>query len=1140
MASTGHAAGDVVTTINRPAAGAIQVVEVPPGSNLKFNFATGDAKVIVLDVDLVLLFPDGGKVIIPGFAFDLVGSDSSEVTFLDKLLTSQQLLARVGEVKLMDDTGLQTVGSQGDTDGKKKGADSDEEKKEETPAAEPMPTPTPPAPAAPGAKLTGVADFDKPPEDAAEASPRKTTDAIASPPASGSPPAQANSNTSNDDGNVTAAKLIVSLYGVSGIKTSTLNSGGQEIRGAAAILPASTDKTYAVQQTPESITGTALGDVIYADDPAQMPAGTNVRLIDVEAILPGGGTADYAIVTNLPTGFAINNAVKDGDRWIVQLDSTRINHFQLELRYVLPTDGTVPDANGFLGSFALNVQLIVNSGGTPRIFTGSQTFMIGEVASQADVELLSQDGKSKIYVLNATPPGNVIDAGGGDDTVHAGSGHDTIDGGAGFNVISYEQSGSGVTVDLEHGTGTGGWAAGDVLTNFTSVIGSAFADTLIGSSGNNTFFGSGGADTIIGGGGIDTVDYSASTVGVDVDLSTGIGVGGLADGDRLTGIADLVGSATAANRLTGNTGVNVLTGGAAGDTIDGRGGLDVIRAGGGADTVVYRGGEASIAGDAGSDTLILTVGTAVDLAASDQTVGDGAAVTGFENVDAALLSTGITISGSVDVNTLVGSQGADTIDGAGGGDAISAGTGDDRVTYHGGETSIDGGIGVDTLVMLAEAAVDLTAADQTTGDVTVVSSFQNVDGSTLDSTQTLTVLGSSAANAITGGLGADTIDGGGGVDTISAGGGADTVAYRGTEASVDGGTGINTLQLKAAAVVDLAASADQTSGDAVTVVGFRNIDATALTDGATLTGDVLANTITGGAGADTIGGGGGADVIAAGAGDDAVKLEGNETSIDGGTGTDTLVLELSGAISAINLAGAGGADQTIGDTTTVTRFENVDGGALSAAQSVSISGSIFANSLIGGAGADTIDGAGGSDVVQGGDGDDRVSYYGTEISVEGGSGINELVLTRAITVDLGSADQTSGDLTAVSRFVDVDASTLGVSQAVALTGSSADNRLTGGGGADTIDGAGGSDVIAAGGGDDAVRYWGGEASIDGGTGINTLVLKAAVTVDLAAADQTVGDGAITTGFVDIDASGLTAAQSVSLTGSSGLNVILGG
>ena len=123
--------------------------------------------------------------------------------------------------------------------------------------------------------------------------------------------------------------------------------------------------------------------------------------------------------------------------------------------------------------------------------------------------------------------------------------------------------------------------------------------------------------------------------------------------------------------------------------------------------------------------------------------------------------------------------------------------------------------------------INLGRVDQTVGDAVTVSNFQNIDASALGAAQGITMIGSSSVNIITGGLGADTIDGAGGADVINAGGGDDIVVYRGSEVSIDGGSGSNTLQLRAATAVNLGNS-DQTSGDSVSVSNFQNVDASAL------------------------------------------------------------------------------------------------------------------------------------------------------------------------------------------------------------------------------------------------------------------------------------------------------------------------
>ena len=325
----------IVTSVHRPSPGAINVVEVPPGAHLKLDFATTDAKFAVLDVDLVLLFPDGGKIILPGYAFNLVGPDSSDAIFSDKTLTPQQLLASVDDLHLLNDNSSPILGSSANAQqNQNAGKDQGEAKDQTTEEAPPSP---PPQPAAPSAKYTGVADFDKPPEPPADRFLKKLPD-DAIPASSGSPPGSHHTadavatggstgttttdpGTGGGTGNVSAAHLDVILLGVSGDRVTALPSGGVQILGAASEIPATTDPTFSVQQQMRTIVGTAAADIIYAAGPDRMPSGTTERLIDVRVTFPDAGVvAKTATITNLPAGYAINNGTQSGSNWIVTLD----------------------------------------------------------------------------------------------------------------------------------------------------------------------------------------------------------------------------------------------------------------------------------------------------------------------------------------------------------------------------------------------------------------------------------------------------------------------------------------------------------------------------------------------------------------------------------------------------------------------------------------------------------------------------------------------------------------------------------------------------------------------------------------------------------------------------------------------------
>ena len=308
----------------------------------------------------------------------------------------------------------------------------------------------------------------------------------------------------------------------------------------------------------------------------------------------------------------------------------------------------------------------------------------------------------------------------------------------------------------------------------------------------------------------------------------------------------------------------------------------------------------------------------------------------------------------------------------------------------------------------------------------------------------------------------------------------------------------------------VAAGSDQTTGDTVSVINFESLDASALSTALTVTGTATANTITTGSGDDVIHGGGGADVIVAGAGNDSVDYNGSETSIDGGANTDTLVLKVAATVDLT------ASDQTTGDGVNVSHFENVDGSALSG--NLTITGTTSANAITTGSGDDTIHGGGGADVIVAGGGNDTVDYNGAETSINGGTGTNTLVLGVAATVDLSSADQTSGDSTNVSNFQNVDASA--VSTGLTLTGSGSANTITGGSGDDTINGNGGLDHLFGGSGDDLFLIDGSSLSlgtqIDGGSGTNT--------VNIAAGSGTITDSELLASLTNVQSIDFTASS----------------
>src|SRR6478735_4063521 len=68
--------------VERPPAGAVRIVEVND-KNVRFDFALTDAKIVVMDVDLVVILPDGARLILPGFALKLMDADAPPLHFTD-------------------------------------------------------------------------------------------------------------------------------------------------------------------------------------------------------------------------------------------------------------------------------------------------------------------------------------------------------------------------------------------------------------------------------------------------------------------------------------------------------------------------------------------------------------------------------------------------------------------------------------------------------------------------------------------------------------------------------------------------------------------------------------------------------------------------------------------------------------------------------------------------------------------------------------------------------------------------------------------------------------------------------------------------------------------------------------------------
>lgn len=60
--------------IEAPGKGEIRVVDVQNADEIAFNFDLKAVRISAIDVDLVIMFPDNSKLILPGLAMSLLGA----------------------------------------------------------------------------------------------------------------------------------------------------------------------------------------------------------------------------------------------------------------------------------------------------------------------------------------------------------------------------------------------------------------------------------------------------------------------------------------------------------------------------------------------------------------------------------------------------------------------------------------------------------------------------------------------------------------------------------------------------------------------------------------------------------------------------------------------------------------------------------------------------------------------------------------------------------------------------------------------------------------------------------------------------------------------------------------------------------
>src|SRR5262245_26428423 len=483
----------------------------------------------------------------------------------------------------------------------------------------------------------------------------------------------------------------------------------------------------------------------------------------------GDGFDDVIIGAPFGDG-AGNTRAEAGDSYVLFGSATiggsvdHVSHLGTAADDVLTGNGAPNDMVGGLGNDILigngGADVMIGGAGNDTLVIADTTFLrvaggegidtlaFSGAITMADADFLRIDGIEGIKLANGVTnltvgaiAAHAIDARqvavDGTAVTNAAV---TIHGGGFAQGLSVNLANDAANVTLEGGSGN---------------------DLLVGGSGDDFFQGGGGADAIAGGAGVDTVSYRSSALAVGVNLATGLGSGGDAVGDTLTGIENVLGSDQGdiltgndgANALSGFAGADALNGGGRGDIVDGGLGNDTLDGGIGNDTMIGGAGDdnyfvdSSVDGvvegvDAGTDTVF----TAVDLrlaANVENLVLQGGALQGYVN------ALNNVLTGNAGSNLLDGDAGVDVMVGGASNDAYFVDNGGDVVVENPNE-------GND--VIFSTAHLRLTA---------------NVENLVLQGTADLQGYGNSLNNLIQGNSGNNLLDGDAGADVMIGGAGSD-------------------------------------------------------------------------------------------------------------------------------------------------------------------------------------------------------------------------------------------------------------------------------------------------------------------------------------------------------------------------------
>lgn len=496
--TTGSIPSETAANILRPDEGTIRVIDIASLGELNFNFPPSAVRIAALDVDIVMVFNDNSKLILPNLALGLLGANPPKLKFLGKSISPQAMMSAISDVTLADASPSIHFASSdfvpkkpsGPTDGAEKNATGKEGLSEgAAPQTEQQ--------ISSGGKNDSQFDFTGSKEVNFGTSPLKDVNpnpVVLQTSSVGVISPSVVQQVPKINSFATEALVTGQLYQSVGVTTS-----GNQIKGATGTGDADQNSDYSVQTTPEVLTGSSKDDEIWGEDPSRYTQGMAGR--SVQITLPDKSfIMQTVLIAGVPDSIKILNASYVGNgTYIMELGPG--NSFTMKLAYTLPSEGVGKDSDGYYNNFRYEFEFTfsgLNSKGQTGTVKASATIGIRDVNSSAD-QIGSNPITGQLVIgLPRDPTGNIINAGDGNDIIHGAAGADAIDGGLGRDRVVYDLSNSGVSVNLSTGKGDKGFARGDTYTGIEDVVGSAFNDTLIGDDQDNFLSAGSGNDSLFG------------------------------------------------------------------------------------------------------------------------------------------------------------------------------------------------------------------------------------------------------------------------------------------------------------------------------------------------------------------------------------------------------------------------------------------------------------------------------------------------------------------------------------------------------------------------------------------------------------------------------------------------------------------